>query len=52
MAHGHKKCEVTRADSSLKGAAGAEQFCTDTVLGSKWCDKCQPGRFLAGKERY
>lgn len=32
MACGHKKCVVTRADGSLKVAAGAEQSCTDTVV--------------------
>lgn len=47
MACGHKKCVVTRADGSLKVAAGAEQSCIDTVVDRKWCKKCQPG-----KERY
>lgn len=31
MAHGQENCVVTRADGSLKVAAGAEQFCTDTM---------------------
>lgn len=50
MAQGHEKCVVTGADGSLKVAAGAEQFCTDTVVGRKWREKCQPGNFPAGKE--